>query len=275
MPKFISDNPKPRKPEKQLSIGASSLSSSKSRFSFLKWLDPFTYVDFYVIPQVKKVTNSSVVEFIVNAFFALLFAWIIYSLLGLGFGTASPLVIVYSASMEPTFYRGDVMALSKATQLDNYGVEVSINRSISKVAVSDYATPQYLPSGLSSIYFKDANVSVTPNKSGNVIVYQSYPYNLPIIHRAVVEIHATDGNFILTKGDNKLTNPTFDEDCGAVSGNQSEKPCISFYAVPVSSLQGKAFFTIPKVGCIKLWLFDDLSSLIATGSLPRDFKGIC
>ena len=282
MPKFISDKPKSKKANKNEFSSQESGDIEKfaspsfwNKFSFLKWVDPFTYVDLWVIPKVKRITNSSAVEFIVNAAFALLFAWIIYSVLGLAFGTASPLVIVFSGSMEPTLYRGDVMGLSKASALDNFGAEVTINRNISGVPVIDYANPSYSASGLDSIYFKDANILVPYVKSGNIVVYNSYPYNLPIIHRAIVKIHASDGDFVLTKGDNALTNTTFDADCGKVSGTQSQKPCITFFAVRVSDLQGKAFFTIPKVGCIKLWLFDDLSSLIATGSLPRDFKGIC
>lgn len=276
MAKFISNKPKPKKPSPPKESSSEPKGPSFwSKFSFLKWLDPFTYVDLFIIPRIKRITDSSVVEFIVNAFFALVFAFIIYSVLGLAFGTASPLVIVYSGSMEPALYRGDVMALSKAVQSDQFGAEVTLNRNISGVPVYDYASPVYSGGGLSSIYFKDAQVSVEPVKSGNVVVYQSYPTNLPIIHRAIVEIHALDGNFVLTKGDNQLTNPTFDADCGPISNGRPQKSCITFYAVPISSLEGKAFFTIPKVGCIKLWLFDDLSSIMATGSLPPDFKGIC
>jgi len=273
MAKFIPS----RRPKRVLAAPKDSadVPTKKSRFSFLKWVDPFTYVDLWVMPRVKRITESSIVEFLVNAGFALFFAWIIYSALGLAFGTSSPLVIVYSASMEPTFFRGDVMVLSKAVSSDNYGAPVVLDRNISGVPVFDYATTRYSAAAIESVYFKDLGQAVAPVKSGNVVVYDSYPAHLPIIHRAVMEIQALDGNFILTKGDNQLTNPTFDEDCGAIVGGLSQKPCISFYAVPVSSLQGKAFFTIPKIGCVKLWLFDDLASLIQNGSLPPDFRGIC
>jgi hypothetical protein len=108
-------------------------------------------------------------------------------------------------------------------------------------------------------------------------VYSAFPSGLPIIHRAIVKIVANDGNFILTKGDNSLTNPTFDQDCGNVNDafEKSDKPCITFYPIQVSELHGRTFFAIPKVGCVKLWLVDDLMSLISIGSLPHDFKGIC
>jgi len=168
-----------------------------------------------------------------------------------------------------------VMGLSKFSVSDNFGAEVFINRAIENVPVLNYAIPKYSPSGIDSIYFIDANTSVTPLKSGNIVVYTSYPYGLPIIHRAVVLIHASDGDFVLTKGDNQLTNPTFDADCGSIVSNSSQKSCITFYAVKVSSISGKAFFNVPKVGCVKLWLFDDFSSLIVNGKLPRDFSGLC
>lgn len=251
-----------------------SLEKLKERLSFLKWLDPFTYVDLFVMPRVKKITDSGAVELLVNVFFALLFAFIIYSALGLIFGTSSPLVIVYSGSMESAFFRGDVMAISKANSADFFGPEVFIDRNISGVAVYDYVSPKYSQAQLVSLVFKDTNTEVPYEKTGSVVVYNSYPSNLPIIHRAIVKINASDGVFILTKGDNALTNNTFDQDCGAFS-SAPLRQCITYYAVNVNQLAGKSFFIIPKAGCIKLWLFDDFSSLIGTGSLPRDFKGIC
>ena len=45
------------------------LSSFKKKFSFLSFLDPFTYVDLWVMPFVKKKTNESkLAEFLVNLF---------------------------------------------------------------------------------------------------------------------------------------------------------------------------------------------------------------
>ena len=256
------------------------VSKLSEKLSFLKWLDPFTYVDIFIMPQVKKVTTNEYVEMLVNIFFALIFAFAIYSLLGIIFNTATPLVIVYSASMENTFFRGDVMALTKANTSDNYGEEVFLNSSIKGVAVLEYATPIYSEGKLTSITFKDSNnlVKEVPlTQKGNVIVYSAFPSGLPIIHRGIVKINATDGVFVLTKGDNMATNSTFDQDCGKITPefNIPEKPCISFYANKVDDLVGKTFFMIPKVGCVKLWLLDDLFSLILKGTLPTDFKGIC
>jgi len=272
MVKFINPN---KKKVKSPSKSSGGYRKFKDSFAFLKWVDPFTYVDLFVMPKVKKVTNSEVVEFLVNAVFAFIFAAVIYTVLGLLFGTSSPLVIVYSASMEPTFFRGDVMALSKANVTDGFGVEVTIPRAINGIGVYDYLTPSYSSGQLSSIYFNDVGVSVVPDTSGGVVVYNSNVFNKQIIHRAIVKIHASDGDYLLTKGDNAITNGTFDQDCGVVSNGGIQKSCITLYAVPLNEVVGKTFFTIPKVGCVKLWLLDDLVSLLVTGNLPRDFKGIC
>ena len=261
------------------------------KLSFLSFLDPFTYVDLLVMPLVKKLTNnSSAAEFLVNIFFAFLFAFIAYSVLGFIFGSSSPLVIVYSASMEPTFFRGDIMALGKVNPNDYLGPEIILPSSIDvkNTPTINYVTPIYsdpLTLKLEKIIFSCDNnciKEIVPNKDGEVIVYSAVNPNssvngIPIIHRSIAKLVSKDGNFILTKGDNSLTNPTFDQDCGTIKPefNIPQKPCISFYAIPVEELQGKAFFKIPFVGCFKLWLVDDLSSLIFNKKLPSDFKGLC
>ena len=264
-------------------------SSFLKRFSFLKWLDPFTYVDLFVMPQVRRVSKSFYVEVAVNVFFAIVFAWIVYTVLGVVFGTSSPLVIVYSGSMENVFFRGDVMLLSKINSSAYAGAFVDLNRAIEGVPVFEYLEPKYYslsespnPNNLrlESFYFKDLNKYVEPNKEGFVVVYNSYPNNLPIIHRAILKINANDGVFFLTKGDNDLTNPSFDADCGRVvdlgyGRIYSEKPCITLYAIPEKEIVGMTFGIIPKIGCVKLWIFDDIPHLIMRGNLPNDFKGIC
>ncbi len=246
----------------------------KSFLSKLKWLDPFYYVDLLIMPKVNELTNNnSIVEFLVNIFFAGVFAFAIYFLLGLLFQTSTPMVIVFSASMEPTFFRGDVMALKSYPGFDSVP-EINIDRSLSNTPLSEFAKLNYSDLGVDSISF-DGNKIVKIQKEGEVIVYPSYPYGLPIIHRAVVQLNAKDGIFFITKGDNTKTNKTVDQDCGRVMIQKSEKPCITFYPVPAEQIQGVSFAKIPLVGCVKLWLFDDLSSLITTGKLPKDFSGIC
>ena len=272
----------------------SFFSKLKEKFAFLKWLDPFTYVDLFVMPHVKKITNNSFVELLVNVFFALVFAVIIYSFFGFLFGSATPFVIVYSASMENTFFRGDVMALSKAVNNDYFGPVVSLDAPLKKVPVNEFVVPSYDSEGrLVSFVIGDKNILY--EKTASIVIYSAYnptskDNGKPIIHRAIAKIIAADGNYILTKGDNDqskiflngsstgfYSNPTFDQDCGKVSVvyETTQKSCITLYAIPIDELQGKVFFRIPFVGCAKLWLFEDLSSLLISGKLPSDFRNFC
>ncbi|MGI6589054.1 MAG: hypothetical protein ACOX1V_00100 [Candidatus Iainarchaeum sp.] len=267
------------------------LSSTKKKLSFLSFLDPFTYVDLWVMPFVKEKTNNSrSAEVLVNLLFAFIFAFLAYFLLGVLFGSSSPLVIVYSASMEPSFFRGDIMALGAVRESDYFGPEVILPSSISvkNSPVKNYATAFYSDSSnqvLEKIVFPmDTNFvkEVYHDKNGVVVVYPAYNpnssiHNIPIIHRSIAKIVSKDGNFILTKGDNSLTNPTFDEDCGLINTELElpQKNCITLYAVPIESIQGKAFFRVPALGCVKIWVVDNLASLLFTGKLPRDYRGLC
>jgi len=237
----------------------------------LRWFDPFYYVDLFVMPKVKERTDSSLVENIVNFLFAIIFAALIYVILGFAFGSSTPLVIVYSESMEDTFYRGDVMGLAN---LSVSGQEVTLNRNLKNTPAVLYLTPVYSNGTLQALEFEN-NQTININENGSIIVYNSYPHNIPIIHRTIAKINANDGTFLITKGDNDKTNPTFDQDCGTIILNNPDRGCVTFYAINVNDLQGVSFFQAPLVGCVKLWLFDDLFSLITTGKLPRDFKGIC
>lgn len=246
----------------------------KQKLSFLKWIDPFTYVDLFVMPRVKQITKSETVELLVNVFFAAVFAYILYSVLAVLFGSSTPLVIVYSASMENTLFRGDVIGLSNANDGMDFGPTVTLNQNISNVPTYLFVTPSYENNSLSYLNFSNGD-KIIPSESSRIIVYSAFPSGLPIIHRAIAHIKANDGEFVLTKGDNDLTNPTFDADCGVVVNGRTEKPCITLYATQISDIQGVAFFNLPKVGCVKLWLVDDLTSLIFTGSLPSDFRGVC
>ncbi|MDD3084226.1 MAG: hypothetical protein PHP82_04345 [Candidatus ainarchaeum sp.] len=251
---------------------------SKSFLSKLKWLDPFTYVDLFVMPKVKKVSNSKIVEGVVNIFFAALFAIIIYSVIGFIFGNNTPLVIVYSESMEPDFYRGDIIGLTGLNNQMNFGKEINLNQKINNIPTINFAEPIYSNNSLEKIVFSNGEELFLDNISNNAtIVYPAFPSNIPIIHRTIVKINALDGQFVLTKGDNQKTNPTFDQDCGQIDQlrNSSEKICITFYAIPIEQVQGVKFFKIPFIGCAKIWVFDNLISLITTGELPKDFKGFC
>ena len=90
----------------------------------LKWLDPFTYVDLYLMPKINP-KNDELTSNIVYVICAFVFAYILYNfVLALLLGTSTPLVIVYSGSMEPNLYRGDVVVLMGAREINVKSVDV-------------------------------------------------------------------------------------------------------------------------------------------------------
>ncbi|MCX6799075.1 MAG: hypothetical protein NTW59_03205, partial [Candidatus Diapherotrites archaeon] len=215
------------------------------------------------------------IVYLVSAF---VFAWVIYTALGIALGTASPMIIVLSGSMEPLYHRGDVLVLQGATPENLAGQEVELpGTALRGAPLSDFATPVYsTESGsvqIQKIQFGNGKETEI-TKEGSVVVYFSGWRQQPIVHRVVAKLHAPDGWFVLTKGDSALNN-TVDQDCGRIINGLPERNCITLYPVPVQELQGKAIAWLPAVGCFKLWIFDDIGSLLAKGKLPEDFSGIC
>ncbi len=275
-------------PEAQEKSGKGVVSALKKIHGKLKWIDPFTYVDLFLMPKINPSKNEwiSTGVYLVSAF---VFAWLIYTGLGFAFGTSSPMVIVVSGSMEPLYHRGDVIALFGANTQNTQAQEAELNLpTLQNIPFSEFAVPEYSQTSettagfiLDKIKFNSGQ-EIKITKTGAIVVYFSELSQIPIIHRAIAKIHVQDGYYILTKGDS-VNNPTIDQDCGKVSkttsGNtvyvETEKPCITLYPVKIPALQGISVLQIPAIGCAKLWLFDDLFSLIAKGKLPPDFKGIC
>ncbi len=236
----------------------------------LKWLDPFTYVDLYLMPRVNPKENEAIgwVVYLASAF---IFAWLIYTGLGLLLGTQSPMMIVVSASMEPLYHRGDIIILHGTTAegLDGPVVELGMP-SLQERELASFASPSYSGRQIQSIEF-DSGQSLEITQEGSVVVYWSTHLRKPVVHRTVAKLHAGDGWYVLTKGDSEQ-NSTVDQDCGQILNGRPQKDCIELYPVPIENLQGKSFLHIPLVGCVKLWLLDDLGSLLSTGKLPAEFK---
>ncbi|MDD3159482.1 MAG: S26 family signal peptidase [Candidatus ainarchaeum sp.] len=251
------------------------LSNFFSLFSFLKYIDPFYYFDLIILPILQKIFGKNqTIEFIANLIYALICALLFYTLLIFLFNSSSPLVIVYSASMHPTLYRGDVIGLTNNNSNAYFGEVVTLNKSINQIFAKDYVTGQYNSSSQLEKLVFDKNIAITPNTNGQIVVYNSYPYGIPIIHRSIAQIVALDGNFLITKGDNIETNKQFDQDC--VLDNQGKiHNCLTVYAINKKDIVGSSFFKIPLIGCIKLWIFDDLPALITTSKLPSDFGPYC
>lgn len=234
----------------------------------LKWLDPFTYVDLYLMPKVNP-GKSETISWIVYLLSAFVFAFLIYTALGFVLGTESPMMIVVSSSMEPLYHRGDVIILQGTSSENIQAQEVALNDSSLKQApFSSFASAIYSSKGIESIEFNSGQ-TIPITQEGSIVVYQSTHLYESIVHRAVAKISAKDGLFLLTKGDS-VNNTTIDQDCGVVYAGHAEKPCIELYPIPIEELQGKSVLWIPLIGCAKLWLLDDLTSLIRTGELPKE-----
>ncbi len=277
--KNLQGNPEQRETEKGFFVVLKKIQAK------LKWIDPFAYVDLFLMPRINP-SNNEWLGTIVYLVFAFVFAWLIYNALGFAFGTSSPMVIVVSGSMEPLYHRGDVIVLFGANVQNVQAQEADLNLpSLKNIPFSKFAVTEpkdsTMENQIKSIKFNNG-IEIPVRKTGSIIVYFSELTQQPIIHRAVAKIRAQDGYYVLTKGDS-ANNPTIDQDCGKVfyAGKEklipygTEKPCITLYPVPIKNLQGISVLQIPAIGCAKLWLFDDLLSLLANGKLPADFKGIC
>ncbi len=242
----------------------------RERFSFTKWLDPFTYSDIFL--ERTGLIKNQLASWSVYLVTAFLSAYLLYALLGVLFHSPSPMVIVVSGSMEPAFYRGDVMVLSGWGIEDLKAPLVEMpGQSIQGVDVGKYAETLCSVKGVQGLYpcralsrdlavgklkredvvvkkiqFTAVNKEIPVTKKGDVVVYWSESQGIPVIHRAVAKIRASDGLFVLTKGDSKL-NPFIDQDTA-----------LSYGAVRVDSLHGRVVFMVPWIGYVKLILLDDL-----------------
>ncbi len=227
----------------------------------LKWLDPFTYVDLYLMP-IANPNNDKLLGNIVYIITAFIFAFILYTGLGLLLSTSSPIVIVLSGSMEPSMYRGDVVFLTGTSAEGVAAQELELNTPLQGVPFPMVGSVDDRNSKVTLINGETATI----NREGNPIVYRSTLMGEQIIHRAVLKIKASDGTYILTKGD---ANPSIDQDCGALLENRFEKPCIEPFLIPSSQIDGKVIFKIPLLGYIKLLLVDDISVLLFGCSRPQ------
>lgn len=234
----------------------------------LHWLDPFTYADM-LLAHFGYEENKAVAWpiYLITAFIS---AWLIYTVLGFILGTRTPAVIVLSGSMEPTFYRGDIMVLTGANAENIKAQAIELPFALDDKPLYAYAKTYcelkdrnepieckqlipYAKSGLlpiskfetKQICFPSVDRCIELNKKGDVVVYNSDTLGIPIIHRAVVKIYAKDGLFLLTKGDS-IYNALIDQEAGLASK-----------AISVDSLEGKTIFMIPKLGYVKLLLLDD------------------
>lgn len=209
-------------------------------------LDPFYWFDrlwFSLIGRPEGIPERIVYHF-AEVLYAVVVAFLAYSLLGFILNTPKPAVIVASQSMEPTLWPGDIAVVVGVPPL---APTVEINAPLQGKRLPQ--TPiKILREGGRAVGFLINGERVPLERGGDILVYHNDFHGVDIIHRAVLRIVAPDGVFFLTKGDNERTNPTVDQDCEA-------GPCIYPYPVPADNVYGKVVFAVPRIGIIKLWLF--------------------
>ncbi len=247
----------------------------KKFFSLLKWIDPFTYVDLWLMPKINPNKNETI-SWIVYLISAFVFAFVLYSLIGLLLSTPAPMVIVVSNSMTPELHRGDIVIVQGVSPENISGDEVELSfNSLQGIPSSNYLltmcseknsqnlincnsfknqvlqNKQFSVDSFDTrqIIFSDGQ-ELNLNKKGDIIVYFSDLQQKPIIHRIVAKLKVKDGFYALTKGDSEY-NPLIDQEAGITSS-----------AIRLDSITGKAVAKIPLLGFVKLIIFDDLTCFV-------------
>jgi signal peptidase I len=230
--------------------------------NFLKYLDPFTYLDL-VLEKVlgnSKDFKSKIIYWVAYILFSFLLAYLFYLLLSIILGVSMPLAIVVSSSMEPNLHRGDLVILTKAKNLNIEVIELDYN--ISNLDLKDFLklnfkTNEYGLKEIDSLELDNNKIIyIEDTKNNDIIVYKSNVKPIDIIHRAIVYFKAKDGDFVLTKGDNNKTNRLIDQDCNINSNTGlTENLCLNIYPTSINSVKGKLIGKIPYIGYIKLGFF--------------------
>ncbi|MDD4983436.1 MAG: hypothetical protein PHH82_01180 [Candidatus ainarchaeum sp.] len=215
----------------------------------LKWIDPFTYLDFFIEFLHKKGINYKILDIVLQILYALLLAYITILIIGLFTGAAKPITIVVTGSMEPNVNIGDFLFIGSAKNIET--TDVYYNGNVGGKDVKEFLEPIFVNGNTTKVKI-DGNI-YDLNTNADVVVYYSPIVNKDLVHRAVLKIHANDGIFYITKGDNTETNFMIDEDCNFVYGPYIvTDACLYKTAIPESELQGKMLWKIPYLGYIKV-----------------------
>lgn len=215
----------------------------------LEKLDPFYWFDRFWFSRIGRpeTLGERLVYHAAEVLYAVIVAYAVYAFLGLVLHTPKPAVIVASQSMEPTLWPGDVALVIGVPPESIRAPTVELNEPLYGRPLPD--TPIHLVRrGRETKGFEVGGTFIPLERNGDIIVYHNDIYGVDIVHRAVLKVVAPDGIFFITKGDNQATNPTVDQDCETGT-------CIYLYPVPAKNVYGKVFFSIPRIGLIKLWLF--------------------
>jgi len=215
----------------------------------LKWIDPFTYLDFFIEFLHKKGINYKALDWTLQILYALLLAYLTICIIGLFTGTSKPVTIVVTGSMIPNVNIGDLLIIGAPKNIET--TEVYIDENISGKDIRSYLTPIFVNGNVSQVSIGDKIYNL--NINADVVVYYSSIVNKDLVHRAVLKLSANDGIFYLTKGDNIETNFMLDEDCEFVYGPYLiTDACLYKTAIPEKEIQGKMLFRIPYIGYVKV-----------------------
>lgn len=225
-----------------------------------KWVDPFTYLDMFLLKILgePKTFLIKTIYWIAYIVFAFVCAYLIYIILGFILGVNMPLAVVVSHSMIPNLHRGDVVVIANAKNLDTTIIEIDKdirNKDLKDFAEITYIKNEYGLEQVESITIDDVKINMDDILDNDIVVYTSNVQNKDIVHRLVVLIKANDGEFILTKGDNNKTNRLIDQDCNIVNGI-AKNNCLNKYPTPINKVKGKIISRIPYIGYIKLGFFN-------------------
>jgi signal peptidase I len=223
--------------------------------SFFKYLDPYYPLDKFIEYLHKKNIQHKALDITLFILYSLILAILILELLGLVLQTSEPMMTVVTGSMIPNLNIGDVVVLTKATDIKT--TEIFYNGNLDGKKLYEFAEVNY---DIENKEIETKNIDINGQvydikQEGNPIVYFSPLLKRKIIHRAIFKIVAEDGNYYLTKGDNVKTNKFIDQDCGKtilVNGVGHNIGCITPLPIKESEIIGKFWFKIPYIGYIKI-----------------------
>ena len=246
----------------------------------LKYLDPDFYIDLITnrVHKKSKEVKWKIFDLGISLLIYLIYAYLIYFVIGIILQTSTPIVIVTSDSMEPMIYRGDIIFIQGVSADALNSPRVDMTQSVDQKYVREFATLEYENDGTCSIKVSSTGgkyidcptlesftimngvssptkVNITEDKE--IVVYTDDVSGEDIIHRAQVKMYAPDGVYLITKGDNKNTNPTIDQDCNFynILGESKLLCSLNPYPISMDKIRGKYLFKIPYLGYLKLWLF--------------------
>jgi len=264
--------------------------------AWLKWLDPFTYSDIFL--EKIGLRENKFFAWPFELLVAFLTAWLIYFVLGLLLGTRSPAVVVLSGSMEPTFYRGDIMVLQGLSFESIKGKEVILPDAIYGKKIHEYATtycsindlpelvecryftqkqdestrPKYYPE-LGKLCIPEINkcffigsskLSIQTKK----ICFKSTAECIEITREGDIVVYTSDMLSIPIIHRAVVKIKAADGNFVITKGDSvnnnfvDQEGGIASSAIPVANLDGKVIFMIPKLGYVKLIIMDDIPCVI-------------